>query len=306
MVQDRTVSSIVLDFVIHVSLLILLIISLYPLLHIASVSLSKPLAVKQNIITFYPQGFQTKAYEQIFSRPTIPRGFLNSAIYTSVGTLISLAFTMGMAYALSKKRLPFRGFFMVLVVITMFFSGGLIPTYLVVRALGMLNKIWAIVLPAAVTTWNLIILRTFFQAQPVELEESAFLDGANDITVLVHIVMPLAKAAIATIGLFYMVSHWNSWFPAAIYLRSHSKYPLQLLLREIVILGELVDQLMDAGRSSDVMMLEAITDKGLGGYLTLEQLKYGVLFVSLVPLIIIYPFIQRYFVKGIMIGSLKS
>ncbi len=306
MVRDTSLSSRLFDVVIHLTLLVVLVASLYPLLHVASASVSQGSAFDKNIITFYPQGLQLEVYKTIFERPTIPRGFKNSLIYTGVGTFVSLALTIAMAYPLSKKRLGLRKLYTVLIIITMFFSGGLIPTYLVVRGLGLLNSLWAIVLPGAITTWNLIVLRSFFQALPVELEESAYLDGAHDITILLRIVIPLSQAAIATIGLFYMVAHWNSWFPAAIYLRSHAKYPLQLLLREIVILGELVDQLMDEGRTAEVMMIETISREGMGRYISLEQLKYGVLFVSLVPLLMIYPFIQRYFVKGVMIGSLKG
>lgn len=306
MVVDKSISSRIFDLIIHISLFLLLVACLYPLLHVASVSVSEMLAVQQNIITFFPVGFQTKVYEQIFSRPTLPKGFLNSFIYTVVGTFVSLFLTLTMAYALSKKRLPFRNFFMFLVVLTMFFGGGLIPTYLLVRKLGVLDTLWAVIIPYSLIPFNLIIMRTFFQQIPVEMEESAFLDGASDVKVLTSIVIPLSMAAVAVIGLFYMVTHWNAWFPAAIYLKSHAKYPLQLLLREIVILGELVDQLMDEGRAAEAMWAETIAEKGLGGHMTLEQLKYGVLFVSLVPMLIAYPFIQKYFVKGVMIGSVKG
>jgi putative aldouronate transport system permease protein len=289
------------DIVIHISLAVLLLVTLYPVLHILAVSLSSGTAILKNQITFYPIGFRLNAYRLIFETPRIPRGFKNSIIYASIGTFINLVLTITMAYPLSKKRLTLRGFYTTLVVITMFFGGGLIPTFILVNSLGMYNTIWALVIPGAIATWNLIIMRTFFQAIPVELEESAYLDGAKDMTILLRIVLPLSKAAIATIGLFYLVSHWNSWFSAVIYLKDAKKYPLQLILREIVIQGRAIEEMVEQGAGK---MAEQLSRDD--SYISLDKIKYSVLFVSIVPMLVIYPFIQRYFVKGVMIGSLKG
>jgi putative aldouronate transport system permease protein len=208
-----------------------------------------------------------------------------------------------MAYPLSKKRLTLRGFYTTLVVITMFFGGGLIPTFLLVRSLGMYNTLWAMVLPGAIATWNLIIMRTFFQAIPAELEESAYLDGASDMKILLRIVLPLSKAAIATIGLFYLVAHWNSWFSAVIYLKDSKKFPLQLILRHIVIQGQIAEEMVQKGMMAAADLLDR---EGAEDFISVEKIKYATLFASMVPMLIIYPFIQRYFVKGVMIGSLKG
>ena len=302
MVRDNSLSSKILSLVVHCTVVILLIVTLYPVLHVASVSFSRGSAVMKNEVTFYPKGFNLNAYDRIFSTPKIPRGYMNSLLYTSVGTAINLLLTACMAYALSKKRLTFRSFYTTLVIVTMFFGGGLIPTFLLVKSLGMYNTLWALVIPTAISTWNLIIMRTFFMGIPTELEESAFLDGANDITVLVRIVLPLSKAAIATIGLFYMVGHWNSWFPAVIYLKDSEKYPLQVYLRQIVIQNILDEEL---GATFQAQMLETI-GSDIDDYITVEKIKYATLFASLLPMLIVYPLLQKYFVKGIMIGSLKG
>lgn len=303
MIRDTSVSSRVLDITVHVSLAFILIVTLYPVLHIASVSLSRGTAVAKNIVTFYPRGLQLNAYRSVLEGGKIPRSFMNAVIYTTVGTLINMLMTITMAYPLSKKRLTLRGFYMTLVVITMFFSGGLIPYFILVRALGMYNTMWAIVVPGAITTWNLIIMRTFFQAMSVELEESAYLDGAGDFTILIRIVLPLSKAAIATISLFYLVSHWNSWFQAMIFLKERSKYPLQLILREIVLQGQYIEEMMRKGLMA---LADQMGSVGTDEYISTEKLKYATLFTSMIPMLMIYPFIQKYFVKGIMIGSLKG
>jgi putative aldouronate transport system permease protein len=279
----------------------LLLVTLYPIVHILAVSLSSEIAVLKNQVTVYPIGLQFNAYRLIFQTARIPRSFKNSIFYTSLGTFINLVMTVTMAYPLSKKRLTLRGFYTTLVIITMFFGGGLIPTFILVNSLGMYNTIWALVIPGAIATWNLIIMRTFFQAIPVELEESAYLDGAKDMTILLRIVLPLSKAAIATIGLFYLVSHWNSWFSAVIYLKDAKKYPLQLILREIVIQGRAIEEMVEQGAGK---MAEQLSRDD--SYISLDKIKYSVLFVSIVPMLVIYPFIQRYFVKGVMIGSLKG
>ena len=243
MVRDSSLSGRLLGLTVHVVVLFIVAITLYPILHIASVSLSGDLHVKSNAVTFYPLDANLRAYELILRDATIPNSFKYAILYTVVGTAVNMVMTVTMAYALSKQRLLFRGLITGLVVVTFFFSGGLIPTYLLVRNLGMYNTIWALVVPVAISVWNLIIMRTFFQSVPQELEDSAFIDGANDITVLVYIVLPVSRAAVAVISLFYAVTHWNSWFPAVVYLKDAERYPLQVMLREIVIFAGLAEAL---------------------------------------------------------------
>ena len=198
-----------------------------------------------------------------------------------------------MAYPLSRKELPLKSFYTLLITVPMFFSGGMIPSFLLINELGLYNNFWAMILPGAVSSWNLIILRTFFQSIPEELEESARLDGANDFQILYKIILPLSLPSLATIGMFYAVG--NSWFNALIYFKDNTKYPLQLILREIVIQGQIAKELAAQGIMDDDFTA-----------ITLESIKYATLFISMLPMLIIYPFVQKYFVKGVMIGSIKG
>jgi len=296
-VRDKSPSSIILDVIIHTSLIILLIVTILPILHVAAISFSSSTAINRGLVTFYPKGFNLNAYIKVWEAGTVPNAFKNSVIYTVVGTAINMVLTITTAYPLSKKDLPFKKFYTTLIVITMFFGGGLIPRFLLVTKLGLYNTMWALILPGAISSWNLIVMRTFFQSIPVEIEESAYLDGANDMQILFRIVLPLSQASLATIGLFYAVGHWNSWFSALIYLKSNSKYPLQLVLREIVIQGQMAKELAEQGDTFLWQEMEMVS---------VESLKYATLFISIVPMLIVYPFIQKYFVKGVMIGSLKG
>jgi putative aldouronate transport system permease protein len=302
MIRNESAASRIAGLFIHLAILAILITTLYPILHVAAVSLSSDFAVRRNNVTFFPRGFTLLAYRVILSSPTIPNAFLNSVIYTVVGTALNMSFTTTMAYALAKPHLPHRGFFTILVIITFFFSGGLIPSFLVVRGLGLYNTMWALLLPVAIATWNLVILRTFFQTIPQELEDSARVDGANDLIILFKLVLPISKAAVATITLFYAVSHWNSWFPAVIYLSDFRKLPLQVILRNIVIMQQMAEALFSRGAVAEAWEIMHQRE----GSLNVDILKYATLFVSIVPMLIVFPFIQKHFVKGIMIGSLKG
>jgi len=233
----------------------------------------------------------------VLRRGTVPRAFVNSVIYTTVGTAINLLLTTSFAYALSRKHLALRNLYMTVAIIPMYFSGGLIPTFLLVKNLGLYNSMWALILPGAINITNFIIMRTFFQSIPKELEESASLDGANDFVILYKIILPLSKAAIFTIGLYYAVGHWNSWFSAMIYLNDAGKYPLQMILRELVIAASSLRDAADSGDFNTAADIVNINVKGI---------KYATLFISIVPMLIIYPFIQKHFVKGVMVGSLKG
>ena len=272
--------------------------TLYPVINVFSISLSHPNEVARGI-TWLPRHLDLSAYEFILDHPMIGVGYRNSLIYVTLGTTINLVMTCLCAYPLSKKGLVGRKFVMLLIVFTMFFSGGLIPTYLLVRALGMVNTMWALLIPGAIAAYNMIILRTFFQSIPEDLEESAFLDGAGRWRILASIVLPLSKAGLAAIGLFYALGHWNSYFNALIYLNDAEKYPLTMIVREIV-LQEVV--LKRAELSGDVF--DAEREQKFAAYT--QNFRYATVFVSIIPMLIIYPFLQRYLVQGVMIGSLKE
>ena len=299
MVKDTSLSSKILDIVIYVSLIALVIVTLYPIIYILSVSLSSSEAYESGRVVLWPVELNLGAYQVVFKAGTVPRAFVNSVLYTLTYTVLSLLFTTSMAYPLSraKERVPFKGFFSKLVVITMFFSAGIVPNYLVVKYCGLMNTMWALILPVVVTTYNLVVMRSFFEGIPVDLEEAAFIDGANEIVIFFKVMLPLAKAAIATVGLFYAVYMWNSWFTAMLYIKDSSKYPLQLIIRQIIMQNQMAQELAAMG---DTSMQDAL------GATSTETVKYATLFVSIVPMLIVYPFIQKYFVKGVMVGSVKG
>lgn len=291
MVRDRSVSAKVFEAVVHIVMICVVLLTLLPVIHVISISFSSAAAISRGDVGLWPVEFSVSAYTAIFKSGNVPRSFLNSVYYTALGTAINMLLTTMMAYPLSRTYLTFRKFYNVLVLITMFFSGGLIPTFLTVKNLGLYNTVWAIALPGAISTWNLIIMRTFFMGLPAELEESAQLDGANDFTIFARIILPLSKASIATIALFYGVGHWNNWFSGMIYFKNSKSYPLQTILRSIVINSEVSDE---------------ITVDEVINSISAEGIKYSTLVVSMVPMMVVYPFIQKYFVKGVMIGSLKG
>ena len=298
MVKDNSFSSKLLDVIIYMSLIFLMIVTLYPIIYIFSVSVSSTTAYESGRVFFLPVEFNLEAYRIIFEAGTIPRSFVNSVIYTITYTAVSLLLTTTMAYPLSrsKERVAFKGFFSKLVVFTMFFNAGIIPNYLVVRGLGLMDSMWALILPTSITTYNLVVMRSFFEGIPADLEEAAFIDGANEITVFWKIMLPLSKAALATVGLFYGVSMWNQWFNAMLYLQDSDKYPLQLIIRQIIMQNQMAAELAAMGDTS--MMTESTTNS--------VSLKYATLFLSVLPMLAVYPFIQKYFVKGVMVGSVKG
>jgi len=275
-----------------------LVVVFYPLIYIISASISDPTAVNSGKMVLFPIDVTFEGYKEIIEYTPIWRGYLNTIIYTVLGTFINLAITLPAAYALGRKDFVGRNFFTGMFVVTMFFSGGLIPTYLVVKNLGLIDTIWAMVLPNAAAIWNIVIARVFFQSTiPNELEESARIDGCSNFKLFFKIVLPLSAPIIAVMALFYGIGHWNQYFNALIYLQDRAKYPLQMILREILVLQDMSSQ-------SDVTgsMAEALHSK--------QQLaaiiKYGVMIVSSLPVIVLYPFLQRHFVQGVMIGSLKG
>lgn len=279
------------SFVVYALLTVFCLLIVIPLLHIISGSFSDPMSLLRGKVGLLPKGFTTSMYEKVFKDSEIWQGYWNTIVYTVVGTLISVALTACGAYPLSRKDFFGRNVFMGLFVFTMFFTGGMIPTYLLVKGLGMLNTMWALVLPSAVSTYNLIIMRTFFQTSiPGELAESASLDGCNDLGIFFRIVIPLSAPIFAVMVLFYGVAQWNSWFPALLYISNRTLYPLQMVLREVLIQSDISNM---AGSTGDV---EVIGD----------GLKYATMVVATLPIMCLYPFLQKYFVKGVMIGAVKG
>ncbi|GIP36050.1 carbohydrate ABC transporter permease [Paenibacillus sp. J2TS4] len=271
-----------------------LLIVLYPLYFIFIASLSEPLQVSAGNVKLWPKNFTFEGYMTVFKESSFLKGFRNSLFYAAFGTLINLMVTLPAAYSLSRSDLKGRNIFTFIFVFTMFFSGGLIPLYIIVKDLGILNTVWALVLPGALSVWNLIIARTFFQMTiSKEILEAAKIDGASNTRFFLTIVLPLSKALIAVMILFYGVGHWNTYFNALIFVRDRELFPLQLVLREMLVLNTLETHIMDR------QLLEKRQSLA-------ESMKYSAIMISSIPVLILYPFLQRYFVKGIMIGSLKG
>ncbi len=273
-------------------MVVLMVLTLYPFYYIllASISDASLLAAARGFFV-KPQGFSLAAYKYVMNTPIIRTGYINTLIYMTGGTIVNLILTSLGAYGLSRASLPGKNLFMFLIVFTMFFSGGLIPTFLLVKSLGMLDTRLSMIIVPAINTWNLIIMRTGFQAVPNSLEESAKMDGANDLTILARIFIPVSMPVVAVMILFYSVYHWNAFFNAMIYLRSRALYPLQLILREIIIMS-----------STDTMMIGTVSDREPIG----QTIKFATIIVTTLPILLAYPFLQRYFVKGVMVGAIKG
>lgn len=266
---------------------------LYPFLYVVFASISDPMQFLQHKgILFKPAGFSLLAYQKVFSKAEIWTGYGNTLFYSVVGTLVNMILTITLGYGLSKKELKFARPIMLLIVFSMYFSGGMIPSYMVVRNLGLLDTRWAIILPTAVSTFNLIIMRTAFEAVPQSIEEAALIDGASHLRLLVKIIIPLTMPTIAVLILYYASAHWNSWFSSAIYLRDKGLYPLQLYLREILIINEQQDMVM-ASDSAEQLALGSV-------------IKYATIIVATIPMLLVYPYLQRYFAKGVMVGAVKG
>lgn len=290
-------SEYVFDLFNYLLLITLAVSTLYPFLYILTISLSNgPEATKQGL-HLIPSKPTLEAYKTIFEDNVIVKAFFNSIFRTVLGTVINDIMTLTVAYALSKKYLPGRNFFTIFIVFTMFFSGGLIPTFLLIKNLHMMNTIWALVVPGAIATGNMLIARNYFMSLPAELEESARIDGANDARVLVSIILPVSMSIIATISLWYALGHWNAWFDAMIYVTNEKFMVLQLILRRMIVEGS--QSLLKLNPNSLNIEKQGFTP-------TPEILKAATIMVSSIPILVLYPFVQKYFVKGIMIGSLKG
>jgi len=272
-------------------LLCIAVATLYPFLYMISVSLSSDVYVIKNEISLLPKGLNFNAYSVVLHDDRIWTSYRNTILYVVVGAPLSLLITAAGAYALSKKEMVFHKLLTLMIVFTMFFNGGMIPTFLIVKSFGLVDSFWSMIIPSAISTWNLIIMRTFFLGLPKELEESGKLDGLTEIGIFARIVLPLSAASLATIGLFYAVGIWNNFYSALLYLRNDQLYPLQVVLRNIVMASQMV--LNGGSNVGDNQVLD-------------EPLKYATIIVSTVPILLVYPFLQKYFVKGALIGSVKG
>ncbi|WP_238357997.1 carbohydrate ABC transporter permease [Cohnella zeiphila] len=280
-------------------MIVILVAVLYPILNIISTSLSSSRFISSGSVTVWPKGFTVQAYKDVFQDPYIFKGYGNSILYAVGSTGIMLIFTSLMAYPLTVPGFIGKKFFTIFLMITMFFSGGLIPTYLLMRSLHMLDTVWVMIIPGAVGAYNVFLFRTFFSNIPAELKESALIDGANDFTVLFRIIMPLSKALLATFALFGLVGSWNSWFEALIYLRDQDKYPLQMILRNYLFA---LDTTAIQGRVG----AGNVAINGPGNALDPKAIRMSVIIITMFPIMAIYPFFQKHFNNGVFVGAIKG
>ncbi|MCM3127455.1 MULTISPECIES: carbohydrate ABC transporter permease [unclassified Paenibacillus] len=279
------------DSINYILLILIMVLCAYPMLYIFNSSISDPeQLLASRSLMLIPEGLSFEAYSKVFQNPKIYSGYLNTLFYVIVGTALNLVMTTLAAYALSRPDLYGRSFFMKLITFTMFFSGGMIPTFLLVQNLGLLDTRWAMILPAAINTFNFIIMRTNFMNIPLGLIESAKIDGANDFKILLRIVVPLSKPILAVMTLYYAVDHWNDFMGPLLYLRSQELYPIQIVLRDILL-----------SNSTEAMGSANDTGFAIG-----ENIKYATIIISTLPILMIYPFIQKYFVQGALIGAIKE
>ncbi|GAB6929486.1 carbohydrate ABC transporter permease [Paenibacillus sp. JCM 10914] len=292
MVQDKTISSRIFDVVNYTLLLIIGLVTILPFLHVIAGSFTTVTELAQKQFVLFPTVWSLDAYKYVFSTNTVIRSLGVSISVTSLGTLFSMLLTCLMAYGLSRKDLDGRKFIMFMVLFTMLFSGGMIPTFLVVKEMGLIDTYAALVVPTAINAFNLIIMRNFFQNLPEGLEESAKIDGAGDWGILFRIVIPLSMPAIATISLFYAVTYWNTYMQAILYLNDAAKWPVQVILRQIVILA--------SGLAADTSGMDEFVRPPE------QTVKMAVIVVATLPILIVYPFLQKHFAKGALLGSIKG
>lgn len=286
----------VFDTVVYVIGTIILLTVAYPLCYVLSASVSSPLEITSGRLWLLPRGFQTQAYMEVFKSSDILIGYRNTIVYAFVGTALNLLMTTVAAYPLSRPDLAGRSTLMLLITFTMFFSGGMIPTYITIQQLGMIDTFWVMIIPGAISVTNMIIMRNYFQhSVPPDIIEAAHMDGCSNVGILIRVVLPVSMPIIAVIVIFYFVSHWNAYFSALLYLNKREMYPLQVFLRQILIQNSLGDMAGTAD-SSGTMELA----------LLFESIKYAVIIVASLPVLLLYPLMQRFFVKGIMMGSIKG
>ena len=270
-----------------------------PVLNVVASSFSSSDHILAGDVTVYPRGFTLLSYERIFRYKLVLSGFLNSLFYVTAGTSLNLVLTVCLAYPLSRKDLRGLAIIGIFVLIPMFFRGGIVPTFLVVNSLGLVNTRWAVILPAGLSIWNTIVARTYFANLPQELTEASEIDGCSDLRFLAQVVMPLSRPILAVLVLWYAIDHWNTYFNALLYLFDESKFPLQLVLARILIINESIIAQAMAGGDIDIRTLMESTE-------ILQTLKFALIVVASVPMMTLYPFIQKHFAKGVMIGSIKG
>ncbi|MDR9856378.1 carbohydrate ABC transporter permease [Paenibacillus sp. VCA1] len=298
--KHKTFGNRVFDVVNYVLLTMLTVACLYPILHIIFASFSDPAKlVAHKGLLLKPLGFTLDGYKLIFKDNSLLVGYRNTMIYVGLGTLVNMVMTVLGAYVLSRRDLYFKNIIMIVITVTMFFGGGLIPWFLLMKDIGLYNNLWAMILPTALSTWNMIILRTGFQAIPLELEEAATIDGASQARILWNVILPLSKATLAVIFLYYLVGNWNSWFNAMVLLKDRNLFPLQLLMKEILVANDSTSTTM--GSAGGVVIDSAGSSTAYR-----ELVKYCMIVVSTIPILLVYPFLQKYFVKGVYVGSIKG
>lgn len=295
----RCRSDVIYDTILFILLSLVFLVVAYPLYFVIISSVSDPIAVSNGEVTFYPIGFTLDGYREVFKTNTVVRGFLNSLLYTACGVSVNLLVTLPTGYALSRKDFALKKFVTFFYMLTMFIGGGMMPTYLIVKQTGLLNSMWALIIPGAMGVYNMIVAKTFFSTNiPLELMEAAKLDGCGNTRFFFHIVLPLSGAITAILVLYYGQGHWNSYFSALLYINDREKWPLQLELRNILLLN------------TNTMTKEFITEEMRKEQARREALanmmKYSLIIISSIPMLIVYPFVQKHFVKGVMIGSVKG
>lgn len=288
----RPIGAILGDVLVYGLGIFVLLVTLIPFLHVIAMSISDPVKVSKNEIFLFPHGINFNAYRMVMNNSMFWKNYGNTLFIVFVGTIVNIITTITLAFPLSRREFFLRKPLMKAITFTMFFSGGMVPLFLTVSSLGLYGSRWAVIIPYAITTYNLIVCRTFFEGIPDSLIESAKLDGANDIQVLISIVLPLSTAIVAVLVLFYAVSHWNSYFPALLYIPNIQKQPVQVYLMRVLIQDS--ESLMEDGANSVTRAL------------VVEQLKYAVIIVTVLPIAVLYPFLQKYFVQGVMIGAIKG
>lgn len=290
----RIRGDVVFDVVNASILIVMMLVVLYPLIYVVSCSVSSPLLVVQSKVVLFPKGMTKVAYEHVFNNSLILSGYGNTILYTLIGTSINLVMTIMAAFPLSQKTFGVRKGITFLFTFTMLFSGGLVPTFLTVQRLGLMDTVWALVLPGAISAWNMLIMKNYFQTSiPGELYEAARIDGADWMTILLQLVLPLSMPIVAVMILYYGVSHWNSYFSALIYLRDRMRYPLQLIMRSYFSGNDFAEQ---GGGGEDTATALLLT----------ETIKYALIVIASFPMLCLYPFMQRFFVKGVMLGAVKG
>ena len=293
MIESKTWGDRVFDVIIYTLLILITVATLYPCWYVVMASVSDPVALYNGSkLLLWPRGFSLEAYKLILQHAMLWMSYGNTLIYVGASTVLGLSLTIMASYVLSRSYMPGKNIFLTMITITMFFGGGLIPTYLVVVSLGLVNTRWAMILPGLLSTYNIIMMMTYFRGIPASLEESARIDGANDWVILIKIMIPLALPVIAVIALYIIVANWNSYIPATIYLRDRKLFPLQVILREILISGTSNLDTETSGYDNFSAYSEAV--------------KYATIIASTIPVLCIYPFLQRFFVKGVMLGAIKG